>query len=45
MIAIEDLPEEMQRRVVGVPWDWVRILWRVANAVVNLLAAHPESGR
>jgi len=43
MIAIEDLPEEMQRRVVGVPRDWVLILRRVTNAVVNFLAAHPKS--
>lgn len=25
MVAIEDLLEAMQRRVVGVPWDWVRL--------------------
>lgn len=42
MIIVEDLPEEMQRRVVGVPRDWVQILRRVANPLVNFLTAHPE---
>lgn len=45
MIAIEDLPEEMQCHMVGVPRDWVCILRHVANAVVNVLASHPEPGR
>jgi len=30
MVAIEDLPEEMQRHVVGLPRDWVQLFWWVA---------------
>ena len=33
MAAVEDLPEAIQRRVVGVPRDWVRLFCRVATAV------------
>ena len=25
MVQVEDLPEAMQRQVVGVPWAWVRL--------------------
>ena len=34
MDAVEDLPEAIQRRVVGVPRDWVRLFRRVATAIV-----------
>ena len=44
MAAIEDLPEDMQRHVAGMPRDWVRTFRRVANAIVTYLAAHPEPG-
>ena len=36
MAAIEDLPEDMQRHVVGMPRDWVRTFRRVANAIVMI---------
>lgn len=45
MIDIEDLPEEMQSRMVGVPQDWVRLFRCVANALVYFLAAHLEPAR
>ena len=44
MAAIEDLPIEMQRHVVGMPHDWVYTFRRVANAVVTYIAAHPKPG-
>ena len=34
MAAVEDLPEVVQRRVLGLPWDWVRLFRRVATAVM-----------
>ena len=34
MAAVEDLPEAIQRRVVGVPHDWVRLFRRVATVIV-----------
>jgi len=40
MVAIEDLPEEMQRHVVGLPRDWVQLFWWVA--IVLFLSAHPK---
>ena len=42
MAIIEDLPEDMQHHVVGMPRDLVRIFRRVANAIVTYLDAHPE---
>ena len=33
MATVEDLPEAIQRRVVGVPRDWVRLFRRVSTAV------------
>ena len=33
MAAVEDLPEAIQRRVVGVPRDWVRLFRRVSTVV------------
>lgn len=35
MAEIEDLPPSMQPHVVGVPWTWVQLFWRLANAVVH----------
>ena len=32
--AVEDLLEAIQRRVVGVPRDWVRLFRRVATTVM-----------
>ena len=34
MAQVEDLPEAMQRQVVGVPREWVRLFRRLARAVV-----------
>ena len=34
MAVVEDLSEAIQRRVVGVPQDWVRLFRRVATAVM-----------
>ena len=34
MAAVEDLLEAIQRQVVGVPHDWVRLFRRVATAIV-----------
>ena len=34
MAQVEDLPEAMQRWVVGVPRAWVRLFRRLARAVV-----------
>jgi hypothetical protein len=31
MVQVEDLPEAMQRQVVGVPRAWVRLFWRLAK--------------
>jgi hypothetical protein len=41
MVQVEDLPEAMQRQVVGVPRAWVRLSRRLANAVVCYQDAHP----
>ena len=35
MAQVEDLPEAMQRQVVGVPRAWVRLFRRLARAVVT----------
>jgi hypothetical protein len=34
MVQVEDLPEVMQRQVVGVPRAWVRLFRHLANVVV-----------
>ena len=34
MSAVEDLPEAIQRRVVGVPRDWVWLFHRVSTVIV-----------
>jgi hypothetical protein len=41
MVQVEDLPEAMQRQVVGVPRAWVRLFRRLANAVVFYHETHP----
>jgi hypothetical protein len=41
MVQVEDLPEAMQRQVVGVPRAWVRLFRRLANAVVFYHDTHP----
>jgi hypothetical protein len=33
MVEIEDLPPYMQPHVVGAPWTWVRLFWRLENIV------------
>jgi hypothetical protein len=40
MVQVEDLPEAMQRQVVGVPRAWVRLFWRLTNAVVFYHETH-----
>lgn len=42
MIAIEDLPEEMQRCVVGVPRDWVCVKL-CCNSCVNIVLMYNQS--
>jgi hypothetical protein len=34
MVQVEDLPEAMQRQVVGVSRAWVRLFRRLVNTVV-----------
>ena len=34
MVQVEDLPEAMQRQVVGVPRAWVHLFRRLARSVV-----------
>jgi hypothetical protein len=34
MVQVEDLPEAMQRQVVGVPRAWVRLFRHLTNVVV-----------
>ena len=34
LAAVEDFPEAVQRRVVGVPRDWVRLFRHVATVVM-----------
>jgi hypothetical protein len=41
MVQVEDLPEAMQRQVVGVPRAWVQLFWRLANAMVCYHETHP----
>jgi hypothetical protein len=40
MVHVEDLPEAMQRQVVGVPRAWVRLFQCLANAVVCYRETH-----
>ena len=41
MAQVEDLPEAMQRQVVGVPRAWVRLFRRLARAVVTFYDQNP----
>ena len=41
MAQVEDLPEAMQRQVVGVPRAWVRLFQRLAIAVVTFHDHNP----
>ena len=34
MVQVEDFPEAMQRQVVGVSWEWVRLFRRISRAMV-----------
>jgi hypothetical protein len=40
MVQVEDLPEAMQRQVIGVPSAWVRIFQCLANTVVFYHETH-----
>jgi len=42
MVAIEDLPKEVQRCVEEVPLDWVRLFRQVENAIIFFHDTHPE---
>ena len=41
MVQVEDLLEAMQRQVVGVPREWVRLFRRLARAVVTFHDHNP----
>ena len=41
MAQVEDLPESMQRQVVGVPRAWVWLFRRLARAVVTFHDQNP----
>ena len=41
MAQVEDLPEAMQRQVVGVPCTWVRLFRRLARAIVTFHDHNP----
>ena len=41
MAQVKDLPEAMQRQVVGVPRAWVRLFCWLARAVVCYHDQHP----
>ena len=41
MAQVEDLPEAMQRQVVGVPQAWVRLFRQLARAVVTFHDHNP----
>jgi hypothetical protein len=41
MVQVEDLPEAMQRQVVGVPRAWVRLFRHLTNAMVFYHETHP----
>ena len=43
MAQVEDLPEAMQRQVVGVPRAWVRLFQRLARAMVCYHDQNPLS--
>ena len=41
MVQVEDLLEAMQRHVVGVPREWVRLFWCLTNTMVFYHETHP----
>ena len=41
IVQVEDFPEATQQHVVGVPRTWVRLFWRLANAIVCYHDHHP----
>ena len=41
MAQVKDLPEAMQRQVVGVPQAWVRLFYRLARTIVCYHDQHP----
>ena len=41
MAQVEDLPEAMQRQVVGVPQAWVRLFRQLARAIVTFHDHNP----
>jgi hypothetical protein len=41
MVQVEDLPEAMQRQVVGVPRAWVQLFRRLTNIIVCYHDTHP----
>ena len=41
MVQVKDLPEAMQRQVVGIPRAWVRLFRRLARAVVTFHDHNP----
>ena len=43
MAQVKDLPEAMQRQVVGVPRTWVHLFRRLARAVVNFPDQNPPT--
>ena len=43
MAQVEDLPDAMQRQVVGVPRAWVRFFRQLARAVVMYHDHNPPS--
>jgi hypothetical protein len=41
MVQVEDLPEAMQRQVVGVPRAWIRLFRCLTNTMVFYHDTHP----
>ena len=41
MAQVKDFPDVMQRQVVGVPWEWVRLFHWIARVVVCYHDQHP----
>ena len=41
MVQVEDLSDAMQRQVVGVSKDWVRLFQHLAKVVVCYYDTHP----
>jgi hypothetical protein len=40
MVEIKDLPPSIQPHVVGAPWMWVWLFWRLANTMDQYNRAH-----